>query len=44
MLVAGNCPHTVVEYRTFVGEGSKKTGRLDERYLDSGCAEEERES
>lgn len=44
LLVAGDCPHTVLGYRTFVGEGSKKTGRLDERNLDSVAVQREKES
>lgn len=41
-MVAGNCPYTVLGYRTFVGEGSEKTGRLGERCLDSGAVQGER--
>lgn len=44
LLVVENCPHTVLGYRTFVGERSKKTGRLDERYLDSGAVQRKKES
>lgn len=29
--------------RTFVGEGSKKAGRLGERYLDSGAVQRKKE-
>jgi hypothetical protein len=42
LAVAGNCPHTALGYRTFVGEGSKKSGRLGERHLDLGAVQRER--
>lgn len=44
LIVAGYCPHTVLGYRTFVGEGSKKTGRLGEWHLDPGAVQRKKEN